>query len=73
MTTDEQEALSISLTRGLWCVPLSSSRIAVFQHPMVLVHTIVDTWQDAIALPRPKQTRRHMQPASLMLDVEIDL
>lgn len=34
MSPDEQEALSHRYTRGVWCVPLSSGRIAAWTHPL---------------------------------------
>src|SRR5687768_7021886 len=61
MTQDEQEALSVSLTRGLWCVPLSSGRIAVFDHPARDLRCVVDTWTEVALLPRrlPDLRRAH--------------
>lgn len=73
MTSDEQEALSISLTRGLWCVPLSSGRIAVFSHPMRTLHCIVESWDEVVRLGniRPVQTRRIV--AGALIDIDLDL
>lgn len=73
MTRDEQEALSISLTRGLWCVPLSSGRIAIFSHPMRELHCIVESWDEVVRLGniRPVQIQRTVVGA--LIDVEIDL
>jgi hypothetical protein len=70
MSVDEQEALSVSLTRGLWCVPLSSGRIAVFHHPTRPLLAIVDTWADVLALePRPVS----VPTVFYALDMELDL
>lgn len=58
MTADEQEALSIALARGWWCVPLSSGRIAVMPHPMRTRELrIVDDWEQVKNLPRSEPVR----------------
>ena len=57
MTPDQQEARSISLTKGLWCVPLSSGRIAVFDHPLIGTERCVcDSWEEVRALP-PREVK----------------
>lgn len=75
MSIDEQEALSVSLSRGMWCVPLSSGRIAVFTHPMCSLRTIVDSWADAVALAphTATYTARYNSTGLESLTVELDL
>ena len=81
MTADEQEALSVSHTRGLWCVPLSSGRIAVFPHPARSLRCICDTWEDVARLevraPEPPRQLRlpygHSPLGEDALDIEVNL
>lgn len=71
MTADEQEALS-RVWRGLWCLPLSSGRIAVWDHPSRPLRCIVDSWEEVTMLEahRPKPT---VPPPAIPLDLELDL
>ena len=69
MMPDEQEALSHKHT-GLWCVPLASGRIAVFDHPMRPLRAICERWRDVVSLQKELQAAAKAQ----QLDMEgIDL
>lgn len=77
MTSDEQEALS-HIHTGWWCVPLSSGRIAVFDHPMKPASLkIAASWQHLLTFQRP--VNEELRPEGRgrergpNLNVELDL
>lgn len=72
MDTDEQEARSHAHT-GWWCVPLSSGKIAIFQHPMKPLFKIVDSWVDVLGEAREPPKEAYVSKI-VMLNLEgIDL